>query len=110
MTRIDTLLTGGTVVTTESSFDAAVAIDDETIVGVRTERMLPTANRRIDVSGNLILPGVVDLPVHVTGYNLIDSYEIGTSVAAAGDATVSLTSRSKGGRTGLEVALHSGLE
>ncbi|QCS44844.1 dihydroorotase family protein [Natrinema versiforme] len=87
MTRVETILTGGTVVTAESMFDAAVAVDDGTIVGVGKERTLPAAERSIDVSGKLVLPGVVDPHVHVAGYNSIDSYETGTAAAAAGGVT-----------------------
>jgi len=91
MSEIDTLLVGGTVVTTGSTFDAAVGMDDGTIVGVGDERALPTADRRIDVDGKLLLPGVVDPHVHLAGYNSIDSYETGTAAAAAGGVTTLLT-------------------
>ena len=91
MARIDTVLTGGTVVTAESTFDAAVGIDDGTIVGVGTEATLPDAAERIDVDGNLVLPGVVDPHTHLYGYNSIDSYETGTAAAAAGGVTTLLT-------------------
>jgi dihydropyrimidinase len=91
MTRVDTLLTGGTVVTTESTFEAAVAIDDGTIVSVGEQRALPDADRRVDVDGNLLLPGVVDPHTHLFGYNSIDSYETGTKAAAAGGVTSLMT-------------------
>ena len=91
MARIDTVLTGGTVVTAESTFDAAVGIDDGTIVGVGTEATLPDAAERIDVDGNLVLPGVVDPHTHLYGYNSVDSYETGTAAAAAGGVTTLLT-------------------
>ena len=91
MAAIETLLTGGTVVTADSVFDAAVGIDDGTIVGVGDEQALPTAARRIDVDGNLILPGVVDPHTHLAGYNTVDSYETGTAAAAVGGVTSLLT-------------------
>jgi dihydropyrimidinase len=91
MTRVDTLLTGGMVVTTESTFEAAVAIDDGTIVSVGEQRALPDADRRVDVDGNLLLPGVVDPHTHLFGYNSIDSYETGTKAAAAGGVTSLMT-------------------
>ncbi|SDF34734.1 dihydroorotase [Halorientalis regularis] len=87
MAGIDTLLTGGTVVTAETTVDAAVGIDDGTIVGVAKERIFPEADRRIDVDGNLVLPGIVDPHVHIAGYNSIDSYETGSKAAAAGGVT-----------------------
>jgi len=91
MTRVDTLLAGGTVVTADSTFDAAVAIDDGSIVGVGAERALPDADQRVDIGGNLVLPGVVDPHTHLFGYNSIDSYETGTKAAAAGGVTSLLT-------------------
>jgi len=91
MTRIDTVLTGGTVVTADATFESAVGIDDGTIVGVGDERAFPAARERIDVDGNLVLPGVVDPHTHLAGYNSIDSYETGTAAAAAGGVTSLLT-------------------
>ena len=91
MAEIETLITGGTVVTADSMFDASVGIDDGTIVGVGDERAFPTADRRIDVDGNLVLPGVVDPHTHLAGYNSIDSYETGTAAAAVGGVTSLLT-------------------
>lgn len=84
---IETIIAGGTVVTGESTFEAAVAIDDGTIVGVGDEATFPAAGRRVDASGLLVLPGVVDPHVHLHGYNSIDTYETGTAAAAAGGVT-----------------------
>ena len=91
MAPIDTVLTGGTVVTAESTYDAAVGIDDGSIVGIASEETLPAADERIDVDGNLVLPGVVDPHTHLSGYNSVDSYETGTAAAAAGGVTTLLT-------------------
>jgi dihydropyrimidinase len=91
MATIDTVLTGGTVVTAESTFAAAVGIDDGRIVGVGDEAALPAAEERIDVDGDLVLPGVVDPHTHLYGYNSIDSYETGTAAAAVGGVTTLLT-------------------
>ena len=84
---LDTIITGGTVVTGQSMFDAAVAIDDGTIVGVGREQTFPEADNRVDATGLLVFPGVVDPHVHLAGYNSIDSYETGTAAAAAGGVT-----------------------
>ncbi len=91
MAAIDTVLTGGTVVTAESTYDAAVGVDGGTIVGIGDEETLPDADERIDVDGDLVLPGVVDPHTHLYGYNSIDSYETGTAAAAAGGVTTLLT-------------------
>lgn len=91
MATIDTLLSGGTIVTAESTYDAAVAIDDGTVVGIGRPETLPEADERVDVDGDLVLPGVVDPHTHLHGYNSIDSYETGTAAAAAGGVTTLLT-------------------
>jgi dihydropyrimidinase len=90
MAEIDTLLAGGTVVTADATFDAAVGIDDGTIVAVGDEGSLPSARRRIDADGDLVLPGIVDPHVHLAGYNSIDSYETGSAAAAVGGVTTLL--------------------
>lgn len=84
---IETIIAGGTVVTGESTFEAAVAVDEGTIVGVGDEATFPAADRRVDAGGLLVLPGVVDPHVHLQGYNSIDTYETGTAAAAAGGVT-----------------------
>ncbi len=84
---VETLIAGGTVVTGDSMFEAAVAIDEGTIAAVGDEDAIPSADRRIDASGLLVLPGVVDPHVHLAGYNTIDTYESGTAAAAAGGVT-----------------------
>jgi dihydropyrimidinase len=91
MATIDTVLTGGTVVTAESTYDAAVGIDDGAIVGIASTDALPDADERVDVDGNLVMPGVVDPHTHLYGYNSVDSYETGTAAAAAGGVTTLLT-------------------
>ncbi len=91
MARIETVLTGGTVVTADTTVEGAVAIDDGTIVGVGDEHTLPAAEERIDVDGNLVLPGVVDPHTHLAGYNSTDTYATGTAAAAAGGVTCLLT-------------------
>ena len=91
MSQIDKLIINGTIVTAESTFDAAVGIDNGTIVGVSSEQALPSAERTVDADGNLIFPGVVDPHVHLAGYNSIDSYQTGTAAAAAGGVTSLIT-------------------
>ena len=91
MTGIDTVIAGGTIVTADATLDAAVGIDDGTIVGVGEEATFPSANRRVEADGNLVMPGVVDPHTHLAGYNSVDSYETGTAAAAAGGVTTLLT-------------------
>lgn len=84
---VDTVIAGGTVVTASSMFDAAVAIDGGTIVGVGDEDSLPAADARIDATGQLVLPGIVDPHVHVDDHVSIDNYRTVSSAAALGGVT-----------------------
>jgi len=65
MTRVDTVIENGRVVTEQEVLDFGVAIDDGEIAVVGDAKLLPEADRRIDANGNLILPGVVDPHFHV---------------------------------------------
>jgi dihydropyrimidinase len=100
MAGIDTLITGGTVVTAATTVDAAVGIADGTIVGVADEHVFPDPDHRIDADGNLVLPGIVDPHVHVAGYNSIDSYESASNAAAAGGVTTFVNFAWQGWRDG----------
>jgi len=88
---LDTLIKGGTVVTGDAMFDAAVGISDGTIAGIGKPETLPPAEQTVDVDGQLVLPGVVDPHTHIAGYNSIDSYETGTAAAAVGGVTSLIT-------------------
>jgi dihydropyrimidinase len=84
---VDRVLAGGTVVTAESTFEGSIAIDDGTIVAVGDEGRLPEADDRVDVSGQLIMPGVVDPHVHIDERFSLDSHETATAAAALGGIT-----------------------
>lgn len=63
MSEWDTIVTGGTVVTEASTFEADVAIRGERIGAIGTD--LGTADRTVDASGCFVVPGGVDPHVHV---------------------------------------------
>ena len=84
---VDTVISNGTIVTSESVFDGAIAIDDGTIVGVGNEETLPEASTTIDASDRLVMPGVVDPHTHIDDHVSLDSYESATSAAALGGVT-----------------------
>jgi dihydropyrimidinase len=84
---IDTAITGGTVVTSERAYEASVGIDDGEIVAVGSESSLPDAEQTVDASGQLVMPGVVDVHVHIDDQFSEDSYESATSAAAVGGTT-----------------------
>lgn len=84
---VDLLLKGGTIVTPTSMNESALAIDGEQIVAVGDTEQLPSAKQTIDVSGQLLMPGVVDPHVHIGDYISEDSYETATRAAALGGVT-----------------------
>lgn len=86
---VDTVVVGGTLATAERTFEGAVAIDDGRIVAVGAEDALPDAERRIDASGKVVMPGLVDPHVHVHGGgpNWLGTYESETKAAALGGVT-----------------------
>ncbi|MCP4415739.1 MAG: amidohydrolase [Chloroflexi bacterium] len=70
--KIDTLLTGGTIVTMNEQYDiienGAVAILDDTIVAVGTSEELTAvyqADEQVDCSGQVIMPGLVNAHTHI---------------------------------------------
>lgn len=84
---IDTAITGGTVVTETGQYEASVGIDDGEVVAVGRKSTLPNAEETVDATGQLVLPGVVDVHVHVADQFSEDSYQSGTAAAAIGGTT-----------------------
>ena len=82
---------GGTVVTVAGSRRAHVRIDAGRITHVGGD--IPPADRDIDASGLLVLPGVVDLHTHLASTPSrvpLDTFESGTRAAIAGGVTTVL--------------------
>lgn len=84
---VDTVINGGTLVTESGQIDGGVAIDDGEIVAVGREPSLPDAAETVDASGQLVMPGVVDVHVHIDDMFSEDTYETATSAAAVGGTT-----------------------
>jgi dihydropyrimidinase len=84
---IDTVISGGTVVTDSSMFEASVAIDEGTIVAVGEADAMPDADEVVDATGLLVLPGIIDPHVHVHDQFSVDTHETATSAAALGGVT-----------------------
>ncbi len=85
---VDTIISGGTVVTPDGTVDATIAIDGEKITAVGDESSLPDGQKHIDASGKLIMPGMIDPHVHAHDDPFtIDSYETATKAAALGGIT-----------------------
>jgi dihydropyrimidinase len=65
MARVDTVVHGGHVVTATEVLDAALAIQGGRIVALGPADLLPPADRYLDVSGKIVLPGAIDCHIHV---------------------------------------------
>jgi dihydropyrimidinase len=84
---VDTVVTGGRVVSPTGIREASVAVDDGEIVSVGREDSLPTAEERVDADGLLVMPGVIDVHVHIDDMFSIDTYETATAAGALGGVT-----------------------
>jgi dihydropyrimidinase len=90
--QVDLAIRGGTVVTASSRYDADIGIRDGRVVQIGGAM---TAAKEIDATGRLVLPGGIDMHVHLTGVDLPDGSELhwaddfasGTRAAAAGGIT-----------------------
>jgi dihydropyrimidinase len=88
-----TLISGGTIVTADGSYDADVLVDGETIamVGADLAGSGVTADETIDATGRYVLPGAIDVHTHMElpfgGTFAKDTFETGTRAAAFGGTT-----------------------
>ena len=106
-----TLITNGTIVTAEGSYQADVLIDDERIVAIGGDVVAgATADRTIDAAGAYVIPGAIDVHTHMElpfgGTFAKDTFESGTRAAAWGGTTTivdfAVQSKGKSLRDGLD--------
>jgi len=74
------------------AIEGGVAIDEERIVKIAKSVNLPAASERIDLKGMLILPGLIDIHVHLRdqGLSYKEDFFSGTSAAANGGVTLTV--------------------
>ncbi len=86
---IGTVIRNARVVSPESTIEADVAIDGETVAAVTAPGVLPRAAVEIDAAGLHLLPGAVDSHVHFRepGYERKEDWSTGTAAAACGGTT-----------------------
>ncbi len=88
MTTLDLVIRGGTIATSSARFVADLGIEKGKICRIGGPI---SAERTIDASGKLVLPGGIDPHVHLSKTDLwenaIDDFESGTIAAAAGGIT-----------------------
>lgn len=86
---IDLRLSGGRIATPHGAVDADLLVSGERIAGIVSRETAVDAARTIDVTGKLVLPGMVDVHVHTRepGYTHKEDIRTTTEQAAAGGVT-----------------------
>jgi len=86
---IDLRLSGGRVATSQGLIEADVLVSGERIAGIVSRDTVVDAAKTIDVTGKLVLPGMVDVHVHTRepGYTHKEDIYTTTLQAAAGGVT-----------------------
>ena len=109
-----TLISNGTVVNADSSTQADVLVDGETIVavgrGLAGTDLAAGVERTVNASGKYVIPGAIDVHTHMElpfgGTFAKDTFETGTRAAAFGGTTsiidFAVQSRGKSLREGLD--------
>lgn len=89
---VELVVRDGRLCTPSGTFEASVAVDDGTIVGIGDAGSLPDGERTIDASGHVVLPGLVNTHVHFRdpGQTHKEDFETGSKAAAAGGYTTVL--------------------
>ena len=85
-TNLDLLIRGDLVLADRVAQDHQVGVKDGVIIGIYADDQAPRAKKSIDVTGQLVFPGVVDAHVHSFS-NLHEKFEHSTAAAAAGGVT-----------------------
>jgi dihydroorotase len=86
---VDTVLNNARIFTRGSIVEAGIAIDNGKIAKIAKDTNLPPASTKIDLNGNIILPGLIDCHVHLRDQQLAykEDFFTGTAAAAAGGIT-----------------------
>ncbi len=86
---VDLVLKDGLTVSTGQELVRSIAIEKGKIEGLYSQGEEPDSNHIIDCSGQYVLPGFIDIHVHLRGLlqNEKEDYETGTRAAAAGGVT-----------------------
>lgn len=89
MKDVDLVIKSGTICTSRGLFNAGLAIKDGKIHSIASDANLPEADEVIKAAGKIILPGVIDVHVHLRdpGYTHKEDFTTGTKAAAAGGIT-----------------------
>jgi len=86
------VIAGGRLVTPDGVVPGGLAIADGRIVAVGPDESLPAGRERVEASGRLLLPGLIDTPVHARdpSVDAREDFATATAAAAAGGITTIL--------------------
>lgn len=89
MKRVDLIIRGGTIYTTDGSYRADIAVKDEKIVAIGHAAFFPPAKTELDATGLCVLPGLWHTHCHFRepGHTEKEDFTSGTMAAAAGGIT-----------------------
>lgn len=86
---VDIVIRNGLVVSPDATVKADVAIQGDTIVAIGQGPAIPKGHREIDAGGLHVLPGAIDVHVHLRdpGFTYKEDWASGTAAAAVGGVT-----------------------
>ncbi|TET20146.1 dihydroorotase [Candidatus Bathyarchaeota archaeon] len=89
---VDLVLSNAKVYTRRGIVEAGLAIDNGRIFRIAKETNLPQASTKLDLQGCIVLPGLIDMHVHLRDQQLAykEDFFTGTSAAAAGGVTLTV--------------------
>ncbi len=89
---VDLVLSNAKIYTRRGIVEAGLAIDNGRIFRIAKETNLPQASTKLDLQGCIVLPGLIDLHVHLRDQQLAykEDFFTGTSAAAAGGVTLTV--------------------
>ncbi len=89
---VDMVLRNAKIYIDEGIVEAGLAIDDGRIQRIAKETNLPPASTKLNLKGQLVLPGLIDSHVHLRDQQLAykEDFFTGTSAAASGGVTLTL--------------------
>lgn len=87
---VDLVLSNAKICTSEGIVEAGLAIENGRILRIAKETNLPQASTRLKLQGHMVLPGLIDMHVHLRDQQLAykEDFFTGTSAAAAGGVTL----------------------
>ena len=85
--RADTVIRNGKIVSPKGITSAGIAISNDKIVAIASDACLPEAERTIDAGGNHVLPGIIDVHVHIGLFRSFEDEMKDVAAAAFGGTT-----------------------